>query len=89
MNALSVLLDTADVNYGAGEDNVHIVLFGCGIGSLCKLQDLVTVQVGLGADLKERCFDIGHNEDSFQHGFPITYYSNCYTIRQLDFLPLP
>ncbi len=70
MDALGVFLNTADIHYWAGEDNVNTVLLGSGIGSLSKLQNLIAIQVGLRTDLKKRCLDIGHRDFLLSHIFP-------------------
>ena len=61
VDTLGIFLYTADIHHRAGEDNIHIILFRCFVSGLGKLQNFVAVQVGLGADFKERGFNVGHS----------------------------
>jgi hypothetical protein len=73
MNVLGSISHTADVYNGAGEDDVHTVLFGGGVCGQSQLQDLIAVQVGLGSDLKERGSDFGCHKGSTL--FPVYSFS--------------
>jgi hypothetical protein len=58
VDMLGVFLNPADIHHRAGEDDVYTVFFGSGIRCLRQVKDIITVQVGLGADLEKGRFDL-------------------------------
>jgi hypothetical protein len=88
MNVLGSLSHSANLHNGAGKDNIHTVLLACLVGSQSQIQNFVTVEIGLGADLKKGtlilCFAIKKlllSHDGLPH------YTNLLSFRQCYFAP--
>ena len=68
-----------------GENDIHAVFFRCGIGSKCQIQDVITIQGGLRANLEKGRFDSTVAHETYLSPYNLLHYSNYFPIRQYKF----